>query len=136
MISVLIDTNILIHQVQNPIDIKGELERIISQNFEIICIPQILKEITILINHSKSNKEINLLRMVEKIAKSYKYVNYETEEKLETDDSIVEFSKRNNVIVLTNDSQLRQKLRKYKIPVIFIRKRRHLEIEGIIEKNY
>ena len=136
MILVLIDTNILIHQVKNPIDIMGEIKRLVPQKFKVVCIPQILEEISILINHSKSNKEKNILQMVEKIAKSYELVDFHTEEKLETDDSIIEFGKKNNVIVLTNDSQLRGNLRKYKIPVIFIRKRRHLELEGIIEKNY
>ncbi len=48
-----------------------------------------------------------------------------------TDKAIIEYALKNKSIVATNDKVLKEQLRKIKIPIIYLRSRKKLEIEGI-----
>jgi rRNA-processing protein FCF1 len=49
------------------------------------------------------------------------------------DDSIVRVALDGPFIVATNDAELRRRLRRVGVSVVFLRQRSHLEIEGVIE---
>ncbi len=67
-----------------------------------------------------------------KLAEKCKYVAIESDEKLHTDDVIVKVAKAWNSPVFTNDSQLRRRLRDISVPVIYVRQKSRLEIDGLI----
>ena len=52
--------------------------------------------------------------------------------KLPTDDVIVKVAKAWNSPVFTNDRQLRKRLRDISVPVIYVRQKSRLEIDGLI----
>jgi rRNA-processing protein FCF1 len=51
---------------------------------------------------------------------------------LPTDEVIVKTAKAWNSPVFTNDRQLRKKLRDISVPVIYVRQKSRLEIDGLI----
>lgn len=46
------------------------------------------------------------------------------------DNAVVELAKRENAYVLTNDKELRRRLRREKVPLIYLRSGTHLTIES------
>ena len=67
-----------------------------------------------------------------KLAEKCKYVPVENDEKLTTDDVIVKVAKNWNSPVFTNDRQLKKRLRDISVPVIYVRQKSRLEIDGMI----
>jgi rRNA-processing protein FCF1 len=67
-----------------------------------------------------------------KLAKKCKLVPIENDEKLTADDAIVKVAKSWNSPVFTNDRQLKKKLRDISIPVIYVRQKSRLDIDGMI----
>lgn len=53
-------------------------------------------------------------------------------EKLSTDDVIVKVAQAWNSPVFTNDRQLRKRLRDIRVPVIYVRQKSRLDIDGLI----
>ena len=56
----------------------------------------------------------------------------ENDEKLTTDDAIVKVAKNWSSPVFTNDRQLKKKLRDISVPVIYVRQKSRLDIDGMI----
>ena len=56
----------------------------------------------------------------------------ENDGKLTTDDAIVRVAKNWNCPVFTNDIQLKRKLRDISVPVIYVRQKSRLDIDGMI----
>jgi rRNA-processing protein FCF1 len=51
------------------------------------------------------------------------------------DDVIVETASKWKAPVFTNDSKLRKRLRDISVPVIYVRQKSHLAIEGMIQSH-
>jgi rRNA-processing protein FCF1 len=126
---VVLDTSILMLAVEHRIDLFGEISRLIPMAHKCVLITSVYNELNNMIN-SKASKEKLLTRVALKMADNCEIVNFE--EVKSADDSILEFAKRNlgNVIVATNDAELRRKLRMLSIPVIYVRDFNHLEMDG------
>ena len=67
-----------------------------------------------------------------KLAEKWKYVQVENDKRITTDDSIVQVAKNWNSPVFTNDRQLKKKLRDISVPVIYVRQKSRLDIDGMI----
>jgi rRNA-processing protein FCF1 len=67
-----------------------------------------------------------------KLTEKCKCVPLENDEKLATDDAIVKIAKNWNSPVFTNDRQLKKKLRDISVPVIYVRQKSRLDIDGMI----
>jgi rRNA-processing protein FCF1 len=67
-----------------------------------------------------------------KLAEKCHYVAVDNDEKLSIDDIIIKVAKAWNSPVFTNDSQLRRRLRDISVPVIYVRQKSRLEIDGLI----
>jgi hypothetical protein len=67
-----------------------------------------------------------------RLAEKCKYVPVDVSDKLKTDDVIVKVAKDWNCPVFTNDRQLKQRLRDISVPVIYVRQKSRLDIDGLI----
>jgi rRNA-processing protein FCF1 len=67
-----------------------------------------------------------------KISEKCKYVPVKEDEKITIDDAIIKVAKAWNCPVFTNDSQLRKRLRDISVPVIYLRQKSRLVIDGLI----
>jgi len=113
------------------IDIFSEVERLLNRNVSFVLLSQVKRELELLAA-KESPKIRSEAAYALKLAEKCQYVTVNNDEKLRTDDIIVKVAKAWNSPVFTNDSQLRRRLRDISVPVIYVRQKSRLEIDGLI----
>jgi rRNA-processing protein FCF1 len=130
-LKVILDSNALFIPLEFKIDIFEELRRLLNRNVEFVLLSPVKHELELLAtkNSPKVRREASFAL---KLAEKCKYVPVENDEKLTTDDAIVKVARNWNSPVLTNDRQLKKKLRDISVPVIYVRQKSRLDIDGMI----
>ena len=130
---VLVDTNFLLVPGQFGVDIISELNRILDVKFEVVVPNVVLDELNV-IEHKARGKDLMAIRMAKKLVGRFKVVEIGKFGEKPTDTQIYEFAVKNsNVVVCTNDKLLKKKLRERGIPVVYLRQKKILELEGVLE---
>ncbi|MDK2868958.1 MAG: uncharacterized protein PWP39_193 [Pyrococcus sp.] len=131
---VIPDTNFLFIPGQFGVDIISELERILDVNYKIVIPNVVLEELKTILKEGKlRGKDLIAARMALKLAERFPTVYIGEFMSKTTDELIYEFAISNdNVIVCTNDKQLRKRLREAGVPVVFLRQKKRLELEGML----
>ncbi len=130
-LKIIIDSNALFIPLQFKIDIFSELERLIGKNFELILISPIKEELQTLTEKSSPKTRKNATFALS-IAEKCKYVKVRGKPLELTDDAILRIARQWNAPVFTNDKLLRERLRDISVPVIYVREKSRLEIDGMI----
>ena len=128
---VILDSNALFVPLQFKIDIFTDLERLLNRKVEFILLSPVKRELELLAAEGspKTRKDAAYaLRLAEKC----RYVPVEASGSALTDDVIVETARNWGVPVFTNDRLLRKRLRDINMPVIYVRQKSRLEIDGLI----
>ena len=129
---VLVDTNFLLVPGQFGVDIIGELNRILDVKFEVVVPNVVLDELNVIERKAKG-KDLMAVRMAKKLVERFKVVEIGKFGEKPTDTQIYEFAVKNpNVVVCTNDKLLKKKLRERGIPVVYLRQKKILELEGVL----
>jgi len=126
---ILADTSFLLVPYDFRLNIIEELERVVNGNFTLLVPSFCIDEINRLIRKGfiMRQKGRLALKLIEKYAT---VLEVSTKEGENVDDAIIRIAKEINAIVATGDREIRKKLRKEGIPVIFVRARKKLELEG------
>jgi rRNA-processing protein FCF1 len=132
-VRVIMDSNALFAPLQFKIDVFEELERLLNRRFELILLSTVRHELKTL-EAEGSPKTRRMATFALKFAEKCKYVDVASSGRT-VDDVIVEVAGRWKTPVFTNDSQLRKRLRDISVPVIYVRQKSHLEIEGMIQSH-
>jgi rRNA-processing protein FCF1 len=130
-LKVILDSNALYVPLEFKIDIFEELGNLLNRKIEPILLSTVKHELEMLAakNSPKIRREaIFALKLAEKC----KHVQVENDKRVTTDDSIVQVAKNWNSPVFTNDRQLKKKLRDISVPVIYVRQKSRLDIDGMI----
>jgi rRNA-processing protein FCF1 len=129
-IKVIVDSNALFAPLQFKIDVFGELERLLNRRFEMILLSPVKCELELLAEKG-SPKTRKMANYALKLSESFIYikVNDETSTQ-EVDDQIIRTAAVWKAPVFTNDMHLRQRLRDISVPVIYVRQKSRLEIDG------
>ncbi len=130
-LKVIMDSNALFAPLELKIDVFEELRRLLNRNVEFILLSPVKAELELLAKKesSKLRRQANFaLRLAEKC----KYVPVAVSDKFTTDDAIVRVAQDWNSPVFTNDRQLKKRLRDISLPVIYVRQKSRLEIDGLI----
>ena len=128
---VILDANFLFIPIQFNLDIFDELQRILNRRFVSIVLSSTLKELEGLTQSKllKTQKQAeNALKLVDKC----KFVSIKKNCNETFDDVIVRISSEWKCLVATNDRDLKQKLREQGVPVIYMRQKKRLELEGSV----
>jgi len=126
---VILDSNALFVPIQFKIDIFNDLERLLNRNFELILLSPVKRELEALAEKGSPKMRKNASYAL-KLAEKCKYV--EVGASALTDDIIVKIAKEWGFPVFTNDRQLKKRLRDISVPVIYVRQKSRLEIDGMI----
>ena len=130
-LKVILDSNALFVPLQFKIDIFEELKQLLNRNVEFVLLSTVKNELELLV--AKDSPKISREAIFAlKLAKKCKLVPIENDEKLTTDDAIVKVAKIWNSPVFTNDRQLKKKLRDISVPVIYVRQKSRLDVDGLI----
>lgn len=128
---IILDSNAFFVPLYFKIDIFKELKRIVNRNFEMILISPIKKEIEILTKKS-SNKNSKNASFALQFALECKYIEVKMKKGMLIDDIIVKKAKDWKAAVFTNDRELKERLRNISVPVIYVRQKSFLAIDGMI----
>jgi rRNA-processing protein FCF1 len=127
---VILDSNALFVPLKLKIDIFIEVKRLLNRNIQFVLLSPVKRELELLAQKDtpKVRREaVYALRLSEKC----EFVA--VKEKGETaDDVIVRVARSWNCPVFTNDRRLKKRLRDISVPVIYVRQKSRLDVDGLI----
>jgi len=130
-LKVILDSNALFVPPESKIDIFTETKRLLNRNLDFVLLSPVKHELELLATKDSPKIRKEALYAL-KVAEKCKYVVVDSYEKLSTDDVILKVARAWNSPVFTNDRQLRKRLRDISVPVIYVRQKSRLDVDGLI----
>jgi rRNA-processing protein FCF1 len=130
-LKVILDSNAMLVPLQFKIDIFSDLERLLNRSFEVILLSPVKRELEAIARKGSPKMRKNASYAL-KLAKKCRYVEVDFPASALTDDVIVKIAEEWKSPVFTNDRKLKQRLRDISVPVIYVRQKSRLEIDGMI----
>ena len=127
-VKIILDSNAFFVPIYFKIDIFREIKQLLNRNIELILISPIKQELELLVEKKKNKKAIFALQLALKC----KYIELDVAKDSLTDDIIVEKANEWKAVVFTNDRMLKKRLRNISVPVVYVRQKSFLEIDGMI----
>ena len=131
VVKIILDSNALFVPLQFKIDVFEELKRLLNVNFELVLLSPVRRELERLAEKGSPKMSKNISYAL-KLAEKCKLVEVNEKTAVSTDDIIVKTAQEWKSPVFTNDKQLRKRLRDINVPVIYVRQKSRLEIDGMI----
>jgi len=131
ILKVILDANAFFVPLELKIDVFEETKRLLNRNIDFILLSPVKQELELLATKNSPKTRREALYAL-KLAEKCKYVVIDNPEKLSTDDVIAKVSRAWNFPVFTNDRQLRKRLKDISVPVIYVRQKSRLDIDGLI----
>ncbi len=132
LLRIILDSNAFFIPLQFKIDIFEELKRLLNVRYEVILLPPVQRELQAMAQEGSPKRKRYALYALG-LAEKCKLIELDEEYADSTpDDIILNIAHKWKCIVFTNDKELRKKLRDINVPVIYVRQKSRLEIEGRI----
>lgn len=128
---VILDSNFLFIPSQFKIDIFEQLQTLLNQRFEPVLLSSTHQELRTIAERGSPTRR-RQASFALKLAEKCRVVNIEKKAGETNDDVILRVAAEWRSPVATNDRELRRKLRSLDIPVIFLRGKSRLELEGAL----
>jgi rRNA-processing protein FCF1 len=130
VILVVVDTNFLTVPYQFNVDIFSESRMILEQRVDFVVLSSVLKEINMLAETAKGNDK-RAFRVALELTGNCKIVAVEAPtSNLPVDDQLLEYAAQMGGVLATNDRELRSRARNRGIPVLLLRGKKRLVLEG------
>ena len=129
-LKVILDSNSLFVPSELKIDIFQQTKSLLNRNVDFILLSPVKQELELLTTKDSPKTRREALYALE-LAEKCRYVIIEQEKGVTTDDVVVKVAKDWNAPVFTNDRQLRKRLRDISVPVIYVRQKSRLDIDGL-----
>ena len=129
-VRIILDSNAFFIPLKFKVDIFEELMKLLDRKIECILLSPVKREMELLAISEKTNLQREAKYALQ-IAQNCKIIPVK-EMGETTDDIIVRVAKKWNIPVFTNDRQLRLRLRDISVPVIYLRQKSRLDIDGLI----
>ncbi len=123
--TVILDTNALMMLFEFSIDLEAELTRLLGSYC--IFVPTIVLDELRLLSEKGKGKQKIIAKSALTLSKNYKCM--QTHLTGSVDESLISLAKENDGIVLTNDRELRKKLKEMDLKVIFLRAKNKLSLQ-------
>lgn len=130
-LKVILDSNFLFVPSQFRLDIFEELANLLNQRFEPILLSSTQRELQGL-SESTSPKERQQAVLALRLAEKCRVVPIEKGLTETYDDVVVRVAAEWRSPVATNDRELKRRLRKLGLPIIFLRQKQRLVLEGAV----
>ena len=130
---VIIDTNFLTVPSQFNVDIFSEAERLLDGRLQFVVLAGSLEEAKKKLQQATKVKEKRKFRVARELATRCEIVEPDKRiASLPVDDQILEYATSVSGVIATNDRDLRQRAIRNNIPVIYLRGKKRLSLEGIV----
>jgi rRNA-processing protein FCF1 len=128
---VILDSHALFVPLQFRIDVFSELERLLNRRFELVLLSAVKRELEVLAEKGAPIMRRNACLAL-RFAERCRLVEIEAEASALVDDVIADVARGWGAAVFTNDKVLRKRLRDISVPVIYVRQKSRLEIDGLV----
>lgn len=122
--TVILDSSAILMLFEFAIDLEKELTRLLG-SYHIVVPTPIVRELEFLSENGKGKKKAKAKASL-KLIKKYDTIDVEGRN---GDDSVLELAKKINGIVVTNDRELRNRVKEMSLSVIFLRAKKKLVME-------
>ena len=130
-LKVILDSNFLFIPAKFQIDVFEELAKLLNQRFEPVLLSSIYQELKTMAEKGAPSRR-RQASLALKLAEKCKKIDVEKHLEETNDDVILRIATLWKSPVATNDRELRRKLRARAIPVIYLRSKNRLELEGAL----
>ena len=122
--TVILDSSAILMLFEFAIDLEKELTRLLG-SYHIVVPTPIVRELEFL-SENRTGKKKAKAKASLKLIKKYDAIDVEGRN---GDDSVLELAKKINGIVVTNDRELRNRVKEMSLSVIFLRAKKKLVME-------
>ncbi len=129
-LKIILDSNALFAPSKFKIDIFEETKRLLNRNVEFVLLSPVKRELELLAAKDSPQVRREAVYALQ-LAEKCRYVAVEAGQDEETDDIVVRVAKKWGSPVFTNDLQLKKRLRDISVPVIYVRQKSRLDIDGL-----
>ncbi len=128
-LKIILDSNFLFVPVQFKLDIFEGIMNLFNQNYESIVLSTTIDELRSIVERG-APKLRKQAEMALKLAEKCDLIKVDSKPRETNDDVIIRMAKQMKCLVATNDSELKKRLRNISIPVVYVRQKSRLELEG------
>jgi len=128
-VKVILDSNFLMIPFQFNLDIFQEIEFLLQKKVDFIVPSAVKSELTALSTRGGEGAAEASLAL--QLASRCRVVEVTLETNETVDDAIVKASQKLGAVVATNDIELKNRLKLLKVPVVYLRDKSKLEVDGI-----
>jgi hypothetical protein len=122
---IILDTNFLLIPFQFKVDIFPELERAIKGSYKVYVTDGVIRELKSL--------DQRIARAARELASRLPVIETGEDGMKNVDTALLKLALEKNTIICTNDKILIEKLRSKGLPVIYLRQKKYLVLEGYLE---
>jgi len=126
---IVLDANAFFVPAQFGIDIFDELQKLLNRTFHAVVLSSTLDELERIADKGPSEMK-RRARYALKLAHKCRPLKVSVNTEAPMDDIIIDAASKQKCAVFTNDRQLRNRLRDINVPVIYVRQKSRLEIDG------
>jgi rRNA-processing protein FCF1 len=128
-LKIILDSNAFFTPLQFKVDNFEELKTLLNRRFEPVLLSQVRQELERLSKQGSAQMRKNAAFAL-KLAEKCEVVTIEKTGTDNVDDVIIMVASKGGCAVFTNDRQLKKKLRDINVPVIYVRQKSRLSIDG------
>ena len=128
-VKVILDSNFLMVPFQFHVDVFEEVEYLLQKKVDFIVPSSVKVELTEI--SSRGGEGAAEASLALQLASRCRVVDVSLQPQETVDDAIVKAAQKLGAVVATNDVELKKRLRDINIPVVYLRDKSKLEVEGI-----
>ena len=128
-VKVILDSNFLMIPFQFHIDIFQEMEYLLQKKVDFIVPSSVKLELTGI--SSRGGEGAPEASLALQLASRCRVVEVSLQPSETVDDAIVKAAQKLGAVVATNDIELKKRLRDINVPVVYLREKSKLEVEGV-----
>ena len=129
---VVLDTNILAVPAQFSVDIFAESERVVERRIEFVVLKSVIQELERKLQGAVRTEKFKFRIALDFVERCTIIGLDELTSAKPVDDQVLEYALSVNGIVATNDKELREKSLEHGVPVLFMRGKKRLELQGTV----
>ncbi|MFC1722800.1 PIN domain-containing protein [Nanoarchaeota archaeon] len=127
MKQIVLDANFLMIPYQFKVDIFAEIERVMDEEFEIVTLDVVVDEL-IGLEEKENGRDKRAAKLGRSLLEAKNIRVLKTEKNLNADNQIVNLAKSPDIVVATQDRELKRILRENSAKIIVLRGKNHLEL--------
>ena len=128
-IKVILDSNFLMIPFQFKIDVFQEIEYLLQKKVDFVVPSAVKSELTGI--SSRGGEGAPEASLALQLASRCRVVDVTLEPQETVDDAILKASQKLSAVVATTDIDLKKRLRAINVPVVYLREKSKLEVEGV-----